>query len=102
MKLPKLSDVLEHMRQEIQRKKDAISVLAKPHRFPCPYCQAEVSVNYKPDGVSYTLRHGPSACVAYAEPTQRTRTDLLEAFVFHCRPTLRYGAVEGLETKGEK
>lgn len=102
MKLPSLSDVLERMRQDIERGKTQLSNAVKPHRFPCPYCSKEVVVIYAPDGINYTLRHKVPGCPAYEKPDKDTRGDLIQAFVFHCRPTLRYGALEGLETKENK
>lgn len=95
-----LGDFLDRMREDIRRKKEQITTLGKPHRFPCPYCTKDVEVEYGSDGTSYKLKHKVPGCVAFEKPTARTRSDLISAFVFHCRPKLRYGALEGLE--GEK
>lgn len=94
-----LSDFLDRMREDIRRKKEQFADLGRPHRFPCPYCTKDVAVEYKPDGISYTLKHKVPGCVSYDKPDKTTRGDLVNAFVFHCRPALRYGAVEGLESE---
>jgi hypothetical protein len=86
------------MRQEIRAKKQQFENLGRPHRFPCPYCTKDVEVEYSPDGVSYKLKHKVPGCQHTEHQTQRTNADLLSAFVFHCRPAMRYGAVDGLET----
>lgn len=96
MKLPTLEAVLTRMREEIEDKANLLKRVMSPHRFPCPICAKEVAVNYKPDGVSYNLRHPQPLCSLFPL-TKDTRPLLLEAFVFHCRPALRYGALEGLE-----
>jgi|SRR6185436_10459375 len=95
MKLPSLESVLNRMREEIEDKANLIQRVMSPHRFPCPMCGKNVEVIYYPDGVSYTLRHHRPPC--WKELDKDTKGVLVDAFVFHCRPKLRYGALEGLE-----
>lgn len=93
-----LERFLENMRRDIREKTERIKNLGKPHRFPCPYCEKDVEVEYATDGVSYSLKHrGIPGCKHCETPDKNTRGDLVHAFVFHCRPTLRYGALDGLE-----
>jgi len=92
-----LERFLETMRREIREKTERFKNLGKPHRFPCPYCSKDVEVEYATDGVSYTLKHKVAGCQHCDKPDKHTRGDLVAAFVFHCRPTTRYGALDGLE-----
>lgn len=92
-----LETFLERMRAEIRTKAEQLKNLGRPHRFPCPYCARDVEVQYASDGVSYTLKHKVPGCQHCEKPTKDTRGDLVNAFIFHCRPTIRYGALEGLE-----
>lgn len=91
-----LEQFLEGWRKEIRDTAERLKNLGKPHSFPCPYCTRDVVVSYGVKGDA-TLRHKPSDCVAYAKPDKNTRGDLAQAFVFHCRPTMRFPALSGLE-----
>ena len=97
-----LENFLENMRREIRQKAQQLKDLGKPHRFPCPYCTKDVEVEYKPDGLSYTLKHRVKGCQHTETPTARTRGDLVQAFVFHCRPKVRFGSIEHLEEEARK
>lgn len=97
-----LENFLENMRREIRQKAELLKNLGKPHRFPCPYCTKDVEVQYASDGVSYTLKHNVPDCQHCIKPTGRTRGDLVQAFVFHCRPKIRFGSLEHLEEEAKK
>lgn len=103
MKLPTLESVLQKMRDEIEDKANTIKRVMNPRRFPCPYCQKSVEVQYHPNGLNYRLSHKVPGCQVYEEKpmSNATRNVLLEAFVFHCKPKLMYAPIEGLEVKGE-
>lgn len=95
--MTKLGVFLDRMREEIRVKKLQFENLGKPHRFPCPYCTKDVEVEYGTNGTSYKLRHKVPGCITHDQPTARTRGDLIQAFVFHCRPATRFGAVDNLD-----
>lgn len=98
LQVTNLERFLETMRTEIRTKAEQFKNLGKPHRFPCPYCSKDVEVEYGTDGVSYTLKHrGIAGCLHCEKPDKHTRGDLVHAFVFHCRPSTKYGALDGLE-----
>ncbi len=92
--MSKLGLFLDRMRQDIAQKKRQFENLGKPHRFPCPYCTKDVEVEYAPDGLSYKLKHKVPGCETYEKPTNRTNGDLLQAFVFHCRPEHRFAPID--------
>jgi hypothetical protein len=93
--MTKLGIFLDRMREEIRVKKQQFENLGKqPHSFPCPYCTKVVVVEYHSNGTSYKLLHKVPGCPTFEKPTSKTKGDLIQAFVFHCRPTTRFGAID--------
>ena len=91
-----LSNYLDRLRAEIRRKAEQAKNLAKPHRFPCPHCEKDVHVEYKPDG-SAKLLHKVPGCPTFDKPSKAHNSDLLAAYVHWCKPTMRFPALDGLE-----